>query len=280
MTRDNGEPLISCLCITEDRPAFMPWLLWNYDRQTWANRELVIIDSSRRPFDFGQRDDIRIIRAPHRSGVGEKRNLALEHADGEIITWFDDDDWQHPEKLASLATAMKDGKPFAGCTESWFLDLARKRCSRYQATGRRILFNSVGVSVDAARRVRFPTNIKKASDTRWMQDLERCFKTRGTVVKPPLFFWLCHGTNISNPARLRRFNCDISQIEAHVGRAGWADTIDALGSLSERLADEGKNLNEDKSVASENPISEIVAPAREVIEQPDGGSVSKPNGPM
>src|SRR5207249_7253909 len=33
-------PLVSCLCVTEDRPAFVDWLLWNFDKQDYANREL------------------------------------------------------------------------------------------------------------------------------------------------------------------------------------------------------------------------------------------------
>ena len=37
---------VSCLCVTEGRAAFMPWLLWCFDRQTWPHREFVIIDSS------------------------------------------------------------------------------------------------------------------------------------------------------------------------------------------------------------------------------------------
>ena len=72
-----NDPLVSCLCVTENRPAFMPWLLWCFDRQTWANRELVIIDSSAQPFTVPSRDDIRVIPAPCGTSVGRKRNLAL-----------------------------------------------------------------------------------------------------------------------------------------------------------------------------------------------------------
>ena len=30
---DITSPFVSCLCVTEGRPAFMPWLLWCFDRQ-------------------------------------------------------------------------------------------------------------------------------------------------------------------------------------------------------------------------------------------------------
>lgn len=230
----NAGPLVSCLCVTEDRPAFMPWLLWNYDRQGWAKRELVIVDSSAQPLVV-DRQDVRVIRAQHRAGVARKRNLALEHARGEIFTWFDDDDWQHPEKLEHLVQALRAGKPFAGSAEGWFLDLQTLRCTRYKAPGRRILFNSAGFRTDAARKVAFPAHVQRASDTRWMATLERRFDTAGEVIDRPLFFWLCHQGNLSNPASKRRFTQDFTALERHIDGAAWGDTGRALEALKDRL---------------------------------------------
>ena len=227
-------PLVSCLCITEDRPAFIPWLLWNFDRQTWPERELVIVDSSAPPLAL-DRDDVRVIHAPHRTGVARKRNLALEQARGPWLTWFDDDDWQHPEKLALLAGALGAGKPFAGAAESWFLDLQTLKCAPYRASGRRILFNSAGFRTDAARKVAFPVRMRKASDTSWMSALQRRLGTSGTVLGEPLFFWLCHGGNISNPAGKHRFTQDVAVLRQHVDAAAWGDTSDALAALQDRL---------------------------------------------
>jgi hypothetical protein len=96
MTKVIG-PLISCICVTENRPAFMPWLLWNFDRQRWpdrrcrSKRELVIVDSSPEPFRAAGRDDVRVVTAPPGTGVARKRNLGLQEARGEIVAWFDDD---------------------------------------------------------------------------------------------------------------------------------------------------------------------------------------------
>ena len=59
--RLRDQPLVSCLCVTEGRAEFMPWLLWCFDRQTWRSRELVILDSSERPFDDSTRDDVRVV---------------------------------------------------------------------------------------------------------------------------------------------------------------------------------------------------------------------------
>ena len=57
------QPLVSSICVTEGRPAFMPWLLWCFDRQTWPHRELLILDSSERPF-VSSRNDVRVVALP------------------------------------------------------------------------------------------------------------------------------------------------------------------------------------------------------------------------
>jgi hypothetical protein len=232
--RPNERLLVSCLCVTEDRPAFIPWLLWNYDRQSWPERELLIIDSSKEPLVL-ERKDVRVLHTHHQTGVAHKRNLALEHARGEIITWFDDDDWQHPEKLERLVHALRTDKPFAGSAESWFLDLRTLRCTSYRAPGRRILFNSAGFHTDAARKVAFPIQVKKASDTRWMEALQRRFGTTGEVLDQPLFFWLCHQGNLSNPASKRRFTQNFAVLQRHIDCAAWGDTSGALEALKDRL---------------------------------------------
>ena len=61
------------------------------------------------------------------TNVARKRNLAVEAARGHWITWFDDDDWQHPRKLSILAAALGDDGVLAGPTQSWFIDLQRAR---------------------------------------------------------------------------------------------------------------------------------------------------------
>src|SRR5690606_27618413 len=115
-------PLVSCLCVTERRSAFMPWLLWGYERQTWKDKELIIIDSSKEPFR-SERADVRVIHAEPGSNIPVKRNLALRAARGDVIAWFDDDDWQYPERLERLVQVLGTGAVWAGGTRSWFIDL-------------------------------------------------------------------------------------------------------------------------------------------------------------
>ena len=75
-------PLISCLCVTEGRPEFIPWLLWCYDRQTWERRELIIVDSSPKPCSY-DREDVQVIAEAPGTRVAAKRNRALAAARGD-----------------------------------------------------------------------------------------------------------------------------------------------------------------------------------------------------
>jgi hypothetical protein len=44
-------PLVSCLCVTENRSAFIPWLA-ELREQDYQRRELVVVDSSDVPCEL------------------------------------------------------------------------------------------------------------------------------------------------------------------------------------------------------------------------------------
>jgi len=233
-----GVPLISCLCVTENRPAFMPWLLWCFDRQHWPSRELVIVDSSPTPFDPAGRPDVRVIAAPPGSGVAAKRNVALRAAAGALLAWFDDDDWQHPERLAALAAALADGAPYAGTARGWFVDLARQTCAPYNGLSRQLIFNSAGFRRELVLPLPFPEDVRRASDSRWMQRVAAARLGRpAELPRDNLFFWLCHAANLSNPAASRRCAQPLDTLRQRVGGDAWGDTDEALAALRARLGD-------------------------------------------
>lgn len=228
--------LASGLCITENRSSFIPWLIWCYDRQTWPHKELVIVDSSTEPF-VSNRSDIRVVQVDSGTGVARKRNSALKEARGEVITWFDDDDWQHPNKLAWLVEALSNGASYAGCSNSWFLDLAAGRCVKHRGQAGRILFNSAGFMKNAVQSIAFKEDIHKASDTHWMHDLERRLGRASTQIidDKVLFFWLCHKDNLSNPSKRRNFTEPLTALKSVIGVNAWGNTDEALGALRSRL---------------------------------------------
>jgi hypothetical protein len=75
-------------------------------KQSWTNLELIIIDDASGPeFDLllreveGLDERIRVIRQVENSGTYMCRNKALSEARGEFVTFQDDDDWSHPQRL-------------------------------------------------------------------------------------------------------------------------------------------------------------------------------------
>lgn len=252
-----AEPHVSCLCVTEDRHAFIPWLLWNWRKQHWAKKDLLIIDSSSEPIAVPDRDDIRVVRATPGATVGHKRNLALDHASGDAIAWFDDDDWQHPERLTRLVQALRSGHRYGGQTQGWFVDLEHGRCSNYR--GSRILFNSAVFETELARSVRFDENVARASDTRWLRALAARHRDNGRRVGgESLFAWLSHERNLSNPVSKRRFRQPLTDFQARVG-AAWGDTTQELDALRGRLRGEKEDSKErSRDRRQHTPISAIV----------------------
>lgn len=108
-----GLPLISCLMVTRGRRALLEFAIDGFARQTYPNRELVIVcDSPALPQDdplerairaAGGRN-VRLIRvnAAGRDGgltLGELRNIAVDHAAGRYVCQWDDDDLYDPCRL-------------------------------------------------------------------------------------------------------------------------------------------------------------------------------------
>ena len=226
--------LVSCLCVTEGRSAFLPWLHWNFRKQDYAARELVIVDGSEAG-DGIDEPGVRVVRCPPGTSVARKRNVALEAARGELLTWFDDDDWQHPRKLSILARALGDGSVMAGSRRSWFLDLQRER-ARPHSGQRNVVFNGVGVRRSAVAGVRFDERRARAADTAWMAEVRRQTRCTPRVVPHVLSAWLCHDANISNPATRYVFPQPLSAVRDAVGDADWAETEDELAALRARLS--------------------------------------------
>jgi hypothetical protein len=233
-------PLVSCLCVTENRPAFMPWLLWSFDRQTWPAKELVIIDSSARTCSVPERNDVRVISAPPGSRVAHKRNQALAAANGSVVAWFDDDDWQHPQRLEASITALRGGAPCTGPRGSWVFDLANHNVWRFGGFEELILFNGAAFLTEIARSATFDPTYRRASDTVWLSALRTSRALDGwRPLDLTSFFWLTHGGNLSVSSSRTSIRAALSRASrADIVQAlgvAWADTDDHLAALGARL---------------------------------------------
>jgi hypothetical protein len=100
-TVSSGKPLVSCILPTANRRYLLPRAISYFMRQTYPNRELIILDDGTDAVrDLLPCDPrIRYIHLQGSRTLGEKRNLACENAQGEFIAHWDDDDWSADWRL-------------------------------------------------------------------------------------------------------------------------------------------------------------------------------------
>jgi glycosyltransferase involved in cell wall biosynthesis len=123
----DDRPLISCLMVTLPVPARLAAFrrsLADYRRQTWPNRELVIVLDQGRAEDraairaavaASDRGDIRIVEPEGALTLGALRNVSMGAARGDIVCLWDDDDRYHPERLATQLGALRQSGRLASC---------------------------------------------------------------------------------------------------------------------------------------------------------------------
>ena len=93
--------MVSCIMPTANRRAFVPAAIEMFLRQTYADKELIIVDDGEDSVAdlIPAEPSIRYIRESHRISVGHKRNLACDAARGEVVLHWDDDDWYAPWRI-------------------------------------------------------------------------------------------------------------------------------------------------------------------------------------
>ena len=133
-----SRPLVSCVMPTHNRRAFVPQAIGYFLRQDYPERELVVVDDGTDPVEDLIPDDPRIlyVRLPRRRSIGAKRNIGCEHATGEIIVNWDDDDWMADWRLRyQVETFVEQEVDVSGLSTVLFCELAGGGgwCYRYPA---------------------------------------------------------------------------------------------------------------------------------------------------
>lgn len=136
-------PLVSCIMPTKNRREFVPKAIEYFLRQTYPNKELVIVD------DVGA-DDIQdllpqtlprgastfYLRVHDPLTLGAKRNRCVQAAKGDLIAHWDDDDWYGPGRLANQVALMQAyGTEVCGVDTPLFYDLITGASFRYRYRG-------------------------------------------------------------------------------------------------------------------------------------------------
>ena len=143
-----NQALISCICITRNRPQLLVRALHCFDSQTYLNKELVLVlEEQDQPsiatvneWNAGKNKPVKMITIPagpeHK--LGSLRNLGIEQAAGQYFCQWDDDDWYHPERLSKQYASLTatGGACLASVLEQWIIfDAVNQKsylsCRRY-----------------------------------------------------------------------------------------------------------------------------------------------------
>lgn len=126
----SNKPLVSCVMPTWNRRSFIPAAVDCFLRQTYENKELVILDDGEDQIeDLLPKDDrIRYIFENRRRITGDKRNRVNSLAKGQLIAHWDDDDWSADGRLSYQVEYLQaTGKRITGFSNLLFWSLTERR---------------------------------------------------------------------------------------------------------------------------------------------------------
>lgn len=198
-------PLVSCLCVTQDRVTFLRRAVARFQAQTLASRELVVqcLDDDHATRDYlASLDDpgVRSIVIPGqpRPTLGARRNIALRAARGRLIATWDDDDWYGATRLAEQVDAMRRTRS-AACLlkREFFFDAGSGDA---YVSGPRGWENSL-----VALREVLPTypEVDRGEDTAVVAALARAHRI-ALLDRPELYVRTLHGSNTTGSEHWRR----------------------------------------------------------------------------
>jgi len=135
-----SDPLVSCVMPTWNRRRFILAAVDCWLKQTYENRELVILDDGEEPVEDLLPEDpmIRYVFENKRLCTGDKRNRVNSLARGEIICHFDDDDWSAATRIQrQIDILAQTGKIVTGFSNLlfWKADESRPMIYRSRIPG-------------------------------------------------------------------------------------------------------------------------------------------------
>jgi hypothetical protein len=161
-------PLVSCICPTYGRAERHVDTYASFRRQTYPHKELLVLDDSPEPSPFFTRLvdwRVRYWHVPTRMSIGQKRNILIGRASGEIIAHQDDDDQYRKDYLTTMLARL-GSRDF--CKLSVFNIHNEKDGSKWQWDTRRLggthtLINATLGTVCVA----MPSNVAKSDAIGW-----------------------------------------------------------------------------------------------------------------
>ncbi len=185
--------------VTADRPRFCRRAVRCYLRQTYANKELVVLDDGTADLEPILADvpasELTYIRIPQEreNVLGRLRNIALSHTSGEYIAQWDDDDWYHPERLEHQVAVLAAG--YEACSlQGTLMHLDTEAYFRHPYVG--LLKHGIPGSIVHRRSesVRYP-EVGRGEDTVFLHQWKRARYHTLSPAYVHLYIRCFHGNN-------------------------------------------------------------------------------------
>lgn len=227
-------PLVSCIMPTYNRRAFVRHALQYFLSQDYPNRELIIVDDGDDPIaDLAENlPGVRYFRLPTRKSIGAKRNLACQHAQGEIIAHWDDDDWYSSDRLRYQVMPILAGTAdLTGLENAFVLQLPTGEFWTTNSQLHKQLFvgNVHGGTIvyrkELLQGTRFP-EVNLAEDAWFLRYAASRGKRLQRLSNPGVFVYVRHGRNAWREFAPGRF----------LNPAGWQRIAAPLAFPAEALA--------------------------------------------
>jgi glycosyltransferase involved in cell wall biosynthesis len=121
---------------TANRESFIHNAIHHFLKQDYINKELIIVDDGIKSVEnlIPQHNSIKYFRLNKiiKCSVGEKRNLACEKTNGEIIVHLDDDDWYAANWITESVNALQQNNAsICGLAELYFRSPSLNKCWKF-----------------------------------------------------------------------------------------------------------------------------------------------------
>jgi glycosyltransferase involved in cell wall biosynthesis len=167
---DRNNPLISCICVTRNKPHLLMRAIDCFIHQTYPNKELIVLYEEDDPLthafftgkEFGP--SIRPIRisVSVKLKLGHLRNIAIDRAMGDYICQWDDDDWYHIYRLEHQYAALHNNYYKASIMTQWLV-FDSTRGNAY-ISNRRLWEGSIMCCREAMKQVQY-AEVERGEDT-------------------------------------------------------------------------------------------------------------------
>jgi hypothetical protein len=163
------------------RNSFMDNVFANYDRQTWKDKQMIIILNKNnmdlklwkeRAMQYPQ-NEVRVYKLPQKYKLGKCLNYAIARAKEGMIAKFDDDDYYAPKYLRESVRALKKGKAsIIGKHTSYLYFEEKKALMVFRRGGERKYQRSIKGGTllfkkSVWRTVKFPEHKLVGTDSGW-----------------------------------------------------------------------------------------------------------------